>query len=192
MRPFSTRASGLFLFISLFIMGLWLQSAYARGDLNSGWRSSAPHISTHRSHIGPRLPGRGGIRSRSMGSHLGHQKFHSRSRESHLRHQKFHFRRGTSELKIRFKNRSFRNRLYLFQAPFLYMPDTPDPSNLIIEVPPEETETSEAQPEESPKPYKSSHPLIIEERCGVFVKIPWPESGRLHEEDQPEQCPESD
>jgi len=189
MRPFSTRASGLFLFISLFIMGLWLQPAYGRGDLNSGWRSSAPHISTHRSHIGPRLPGRGGIRSRSMGSHLGHQKFHSRS---HLRHQKFHFRRGTSGLKNRFKNRSFRNRLYLFQAPFLYTPDTPDPSNLIIEVPPDEREPSEAQPEESPKPYTSSHPLIIEERCGVFVKIPWPESGRLHEEDQPEQCPESD
>jgi hypothetical protein len=178
MRPFSNRASGLFLFISLFIMGLWLQPAYARGDLNSGWRSSAPHISTHRSHIGPRLPGRGGI--------------HSRSRGSHLRHQKFHFRRGTSGLKNRFKNRSFRNRLYLFQAPFLYTPDTPDPSNLIIEVPPEEREPSEAQPEESPKPYKSSHPLIIEERCGVFVKIPWPESGRLYEEDQPEQCPESD
>jgi len=189
MRRFSNRASGLSLFISLFIMGLWLQPAYARGDLNSGWRSSAPHISAHRSHIGPRLVGRGGIRSRSRGSHLRHQKFHSRS---HLRHQKFHFRRGTSGLKNRFKNRAFRNRLYLFQTPYLYTPDTPDPSNLIIEDPLEERDASEPQPEEKPKPYKSSHPLIFEERCGVFVKIPWPESGRLYEEDQPEQCPESD
>ncbi len=94
-------------------------------------------------------------------------------------------------MKNRFKNRSFRNRLYLFQAPFLYTPDTLDPSDLITEDPPEESETSEAQPEEKPKPCKSSHPLIIEERCGAFVKIPWPESGRLYEEEQPEQCPES-
>ena len=43
-----------------------------------------------------------------------------------------------------------------------------------------------------PKPFKSGPPLIIEERCGVFVKIPWPESGRLYEEEQPEKCPESD
>jgi len=177
MRPFSKRAFGQILFITLFIMGLWLQPAYARGDLNSGWRSSAPHISAHRSHIGPRLPGKDRIRSRFRGSHL--------------RHQEFHFRRGTSGMKNRFKNRSFRNRLYLFQAPFLYTPDTLDPSDLIIEDPPEEREASEAQPEEKPKPCKSSHPLIIEERCGAFVKIPWPESGRLYEEEQPEQCPES-
>ncbi len=178
MPPFSKRAFGQLLFISLFIMSLWLQPAYARGDLNSGWRSSAPHISTHRSHMGPRLPGRDGIRSRSSGSHL--------------RHQKFHFRRGTSRLKNHFKNRSFRNRLYLFQAPFLYEPAPPDSSDQIMEDPSEEREPSEARPEEKPKPYKSSHPLIFEERCGVFVKIPWPESGRLHEEEQPEQCPESD
>ncbi len=177
MRPFSNRAAVRLLFISLVIMGLWLQPAYARGDLNSGWRSSAPHINTHQFHFGPRLPGRGEIRSWSRGSHL--------------RHQEFHFRRGTSGMKNRLKNRSFRNRLYLFQAPFLYTPDTPDPSNLIIEDPSEEREASETQPEEKPKPCKSSHPLIIEERCGAFVKIPWPESGRLYEEEQPEQCPES-
>ncbi len=178
MRPFSNRAAVLLLFISLVIMGLWLQPAYVRGDFNSGWRSSAPHINTHQFHFGPRLPGRGEIRSRSRGSHLRHQKFHSR--------------RGTSGLKNHFKNRSFRNRLYLFQAPFLYEPDPPDSSDQIMEDPSEERERSEARPEEKPKPYKSSHPLIFEERCGVFVKIPWPESGRLYEEEQPEQCPESD
>ena len=170
MRPFSKRAFGQLLFISLFIMSLWLQPAYARGDLNSGWRLSAPPISIHRSHIGPRLVGRGGI--------------HSRSRGSHLHHQKFHFRRGTSRL----KNRAVRNRLNLFQVPFFYTADTFDPSTLIIVIPP--GEPSEAQAEEPPKPFKSGPPLIIEERCGVFVKIPWPESGRLHEEEQPEQCPE--
>ncbi len=178
MQPFSQHAFGQLLFISLFIMSLWLQPAYARGYLNSGWKLSALPISIHRSHIGPRLVGRGGIRSWSRGSHL--------------HHQKFHFGRGTSRL----ENRSVRNRHILFQDPFIlplppaYSPDTFDPSALIIVIPP--GEPSEAQAEEPPKPFKSGPPLIIEERCGVFVKIPWPESGRLYEEEQPEQCPESD
>jgi hypothetical protein len=173
MKPFFKRSFGQLLFISLFIMGLWLQPVYARGDLNSGWRLSAPPISIHRSHIGPRLLGRVGIRSRSM--------------RSPRHHQKFHFRRGTSRL----KNRSVRNGLYLFQDPFPYTPDTTALSNIIIVISPVEREPSAAQREENPEPYKTTPPLIIEERCGAFVKIPWPESGRLHEEEHPEQCHKS-
>ena len=48
------------------------------------------------------------------------------------------------------------------------------------------TELSILPPSPSPP---LPHSLIIEERCGTFMTIPWPESGILYENGEPEPCP---
>jgi len=179
MQPFSQRAFGQLLFISLFIMSLWLQPAYARGYLNSGWKLSAPPISIHRSHLGPQLVGGGaGFVLGPGGATCTIRNFISGEGL-----------RGWKIVPSEIDTYYFKTHLSYLSPPD-YTPDTFDPSDLIIVIPP--GEPSEAQAEEPPKPFKSGPPLIIEERCGVFVKIPWSESGRLYEEEQPEKCPESD
>ncbi len=162
----------LVLLIPLFLLGMGLQPVFALGKIQ-GSKSSFPHMSTHQSRISPRLPETRAFRSKSMAT----QRRHRIPRVS----------RGKSIL----GKRHFKHKHHL--SPRLFLPPVPfESSERIIIVLPEQVEATEATPEEVARPSKIPHPLIIEERCGEYMRIPWPESGKLDAEGQEESCPESD
>jgi len=101
-------------------------------------------------------------------------------------------------LKIPREKPTFKKRNFNFLQPPLLFPDnfspnTPEYSDATTSHLPEDSQTHNALIEENPSPSESSHPLVIELRCGKYVRIPWPESSLLsnYEEGQEEQCSDS-
>lgn len=79
--------------------------------------------------------------------------------------------------------------------PFFYQPYTFRDRSYDDAVPPALESEEDAALEERTlppveKPAPLPHPLIIEERCGRFVSIPWPESGSLDEGSTTQPCPD--
>lgn len=78
--------------------------------------------------------------------------------------------------------------------PFFYQP-YPFRDRSYDDMPPasaaaEDLTLKKRSPEPAEKLAPLPHPLIIEERCGRFVSIPWPESGSLDEVSTTQPCPD--
>jgi len=161
------------LFLSLFMIEVLFEPVYALGDLRKS-RLSSSHFRTHHSTIGPSFSKSREVGARSM-SRSGSQ---MRTRSAQL---------GNSIL----KKRVFKNRHRLLQSPFLFIPITTEPAaSMTVDL--IEDDRSEASPEDEARSFPLPSPLIIEERCGEYIQIPWPDSGVLYEQGQETTCPEAD
>ena len=159
------------LFLSLFTFGVLLEPVYALGDHRKS-RLSSSRLRTHPSIISPSFSKSSGVRSKSISPLKSELRTPSVPLETLI-----------------LKKRVFKNRHHLFQSPFLFIPITPEPAeSMAVDL--VEDDGSEAPLEEEATSSPLSHPLIIEERCGEYVQIPWIESGVLYEPVKEARCPD--
>ena len=173
MNCFPRRKDILILFIPLFGMGFWLIPGDCLGHRIEN-KLSTLHLHPYVSTSSARVFRIKGVRSRSMAPTP--------------RHRPPLAPRGNAMQKKHF----FKHHHHRRRPSFLFAPYASESSERIRNGLSEEQEIREGQPQLQVTPYKSSPPLIFEERCGKFIKIPWPESGRLIEVDLEENCPDSE
>lgn len=150
--------------------GFWLESAQARGSTGQG-RLPTSHASAHRFSIGSSGP-------RAMRSQS--QPWVNQSTRS-----EGHSLRGIS----RFKHRSFKRPHRFHHAPTIYAPPVSEPIEPIVIILTEEENPLDVSADRQITSFPSVHPQIIEERCGKYIQVSWPESGVLAETDSKEFCP---
>ncbi|WP_447970128.1 hypothetical protein [Nitrospira sp. M1] len=173
MRCHSRLTRLLILLIPLLICGVWGESANALGKAGRSDIVLSRH-GTHTIQNGPTLPTiRGGT---------------SQSKIT---------QRPAPRVQVPRQKPTVKRRLFQFPQfpqfhrpiPFFYPSIIPEHSDSMTTVMPEDSSPPKPVLKEKPKPSEASHPLVIELRCGKYVRIPWPESGILHaEEGQEERC----
>ena len=89
-------------------------------------------------------------------------------------------------------NQSFKFRRRPFHPRVFLPPLTLDADNPSVTITTNNSHFPEANVKEPYSPPVSQHPLVIELRCGKFVRVPWPESGILYSKvGQMESCSDS-
>ena len=161
--------SMLVFYLSSSPSGFWLEPALAGGAVDRGTISS-PRASTRQFSFSSSNP-------RTMGPKSQSWVYQSRSPVGHSLPGKSHF-----------KHRSLNHPHRIRRAPFIYAPAVSEPSEPIVIIVSEEKNPVNASVEQQTKPSPPPRPLIIEERCGKYVRVPWPESGVLHEIDLKGSC----
>lgn len=148
----------------------WLECANVFGKSGKSDIVSSRH-GKHTIQSGPRLPTTRGVTSQSKMT------------------QRPAPRVQMPRQKLTLKRRRFQSPQFHRPIPFFFPSIIPEHSNSMTTVVPEDSPPPQPVIKEKPNPAEVSHPLVIELRCGKYVRIPWPESGILYsEERQEERC----
>ena len=172
MNGFNFTKTFVFLLV-LSTVGIWHDSAHALGKSGKSG-SVSTHLGWHHSQSGTQSSNLGGRTLKLQVPQHIHNGSKIQRKQSPLANQSFQFRQ-----------RPFHPRLFL--PPLTLDADDPSPTITIGN-----SHFPEANVEEPTRPPVSPHPLVIELRCGKFVRVPWPESGTLYSEvGQKKSCSDS-
>ncbi len=164
----------LFFIIPLFSVGVCLEPANAfRKSVRSGIVS--PRIEMSSVHSRSELPTMKGLTPRSKVPQTPHKTLKIPPNNSTVKRPPFQF-----------STRPFPSAVF-------YPPiTTPDYSESTPSALPADNDFHELRADEQPGSAEVPHPLVIELRCGKYVRVPWPESSILYsEESEEERCSES-
>jgi len=165
----------IFIFIIPLVSGgVWGESVNALGKSGKGGIALS-HLGPHNSQARPLHPSIRGIAPQAKAPKVLHKMLKVPQKKLSLRERSFNLSQPHS----------------LF--PYYFSPSTPEHSDPTPSLLAQDSQAPEALIKENPRRPEASHPLVIELRCGKFVRIPWPESSLLYnyEEGQEEQCADS-